>query len=347
MASARQIAEPGAASQTQAVEQYNNSRRNRYGQGGLIRERFRDPDFGGLCAKPPDGGGPTTSIRTGSAAMMRNEKPGGHGERSVAVETLRHARRTRRRRSSASAVPDVGAERRRGEPALLVTRAVATIPEGRIPPRAEARLPRTRYNVVKMNIGGAPIDEDRRRIEAVPPRSRTGPLGGGCRITVHLRRHRVCPDAPELSAFWYEEAGDPRLRAPGGAPALLSGSMATGEYLFSHQDARNLLLHGTCAPSDWLQFDCALLGTGCGATRHPRRAGRVAGHGPAAPHGRSMSLDIAAGLGLGGNEDLSGPVPAYGGFPDGSVEDARRHAGTAGHRIRGQGGPDRGETRFG
>ena len=35
--------------------------------------------------------------------------------------------------------------------------------------------------------------------------------------------------------------------------------MATGENLFSHQDARNLLRYGGMRPDrDWLQFDCAL-----------------------------------------------------------------------------------------
>ena len=35
--------------------------------------------------------------------------------------------------------------------------------------------------------------------------------------------------------------------------------MATGENLFSMQDARNLIRYGGMRPDrDWLQFDCAL-----------------------------------------------------------------------------------------
>ena len=60
--------------------------------------------------------------------------------------------------------------------------------------------------------------------------------------------------------FWYEEAGDPldyALQAE--LAAHYGGAMATGENLFSHQDARNLLRHGGMRPDrDWLQFDCAL-----------------------------------------------------------------------------------------
>ncbi len=42
--------------------------------------------------------------------------------------------------------------------------------------------------------------------------------------------------------------------------------MATGENLFSHQDARNLIRHGGMRPDrDWLQFDCAL-SYGCANT---------------------------------------------------------------------------------
>ena len=37
------------------------------------------------------------------------------------------------------------------------------------------------------------------------------------------------------------------------------GPMATGENLFSMQDARNLIRYGGMRPDrDWLQFDCAL-----------------------------------------------------------------------------------------
>ncbi|MBZ4209476.1 mandelate racemase, partial [Klebsiella aerogenes] len=60
--------------------------------------------------------------------------------------------------------------------------------------------------------------------------------------------------------FWYEEAGDPldyELQARLGE--VYQGPRATGENLFSMQDARNLTRHGGMRPDrDWLQFDCAL-----------------------------------------------------------------------------------------
>ena len=101
--------------------------------------------------------------------------------------------------------------------------------------------------------------------------------------------------------------------------------MATGENLFSHQDARNLLRYGGMrADRDWLQFDCAL---SYGLCEYQRTLDvvRAAGWSPSRciPHGgHQMSLNIAAGLGLGGNESYPDLFQPYGGFPDGvSVED--------------------------
>ena len=105
--------------------------------------------------------------------------------------------------------------------------------------------------------------------------------------------------------------------------------MATGENLFSHQDARNLLRHGGMRPDrDWLQVDCAL---SYGLCEYQRTLQAVVGAGwsPARciPHGgHQMSLNIAAGLGLGGNESYPDLFQPYGGFPDGvRVESGHIH----------------------
>jgi L-alanine-DL-glutamate epimerase-like enolase superfamily enzyme len=96
--------------------------------------------------------------------------------------------------------------------------------------------------------------------------------------------------------------------------------MATGENLFSHQDARNLLRHGGMRPDrDFLQFDCAL---SYGLVEYLRTlevmkelgwsSRRVVPHG-----GHQMSLNIAAGLHLGGNESYPDVFQPFGGFADG------------------------------
>ena len=96
--------------------------------------------------------------------------------------------------------------------------------------------------------------------------------------------------------------------------------MATGENLFSMQDARNLIRYGGMRPDrDWLQFDCAL---SYGLVEYLRTLDMLRAHGwsprRCIPHGgHQMSLAIAAGLGLGGNESYPDLFQPYGGFPDG------------------------------
>jgi L-alanine-DL-glutamate epimerase-like enolase superfamily enzyme len=96
--------------------------------------------------------------------------------------------------------------------------------------------------------------------------------------------------------------------------------MATGENLFSHQDARNLIRHGGMNPErDWLQFDCAL---SYGLVEYLRTLEVLKQHGwstrRVVPHGgHQMSLNLAAGLNLGGNESYPGVFQPFGGFADG------------------------------
>jgi L-alanine-DL-glutamate epimerase-like enolase superfamily enzyme len=118
------------------------------------------------------------------------------------------------------------------------------------------------YTVVKMKIGGVPIEEDRERIEAV-----LAEIGGDAQLAVDANGRFNLENAiayarmlRQYPLFWYEEAGDPLDYALQAALAeFYPGPMATGENLFSHQDARNLLRYGGMRPDrDWLQFDCAL-----------------------------------------------------------------------------------------
>ena len=67
---------------------YGFNSNGRYGQGGLIRERFRDRILEADPKSLLDEAGDNLDPHKVWAAMMTNEKPGGHGERSVAVGTL-------------------------------------------------------------------------------------------------------------------------------------------------------------------------------------------------------------------------------------------------------------------
>src|SRR6185503_20711850 len=71
-----------------AVVGYGFNSNGRYGQGGLIRERFVPRILEADPASLLDETGDNLDPHRIWARMMSNEKPGGHGERSVAVGTL-------------------------------------------------------------------------------------------------------------------------------------------------------------------------------------------------------------------------------------------------------------------
>src|SRR3569623_3485829 len=121
--------------------------------------------------------------------------------------------------------------------------------------------------------------------------------------------------------FWFEEAGDPLdYQSQAALGEFYPNAMATGENLFSHQDAANLMRYGGMRPDrDWLQFDPALA---YGLCEFLRIVEVIEAHGwspsRCVPHGgHQMALNIAAGLGLGGNESYPDLFQPYGGFPDG------------------------------
>ena len=103
---------------------------------------------------------------------MSNEKPGGHGERSVAVGTIDMAVWDAVAKIARKPLFRLLAERhgRNANPRVFVYAAGGYYYPGKglSMLRGEMRGYLDRgYNVVKMKIGGAPIAEDRMRIEAV------------------------------------------------------------------------------------------------------------------------------------------------------------------------------------
>ena len=313
---------------------YGFNSNGRYGQGALIQERFRPRVLEAKPASLLDESGNNLAPAKVWACMMSNEKPGGHGERSVAVGTIDMA------------VWDAVAKIE-GKPLfqLLADRYGDGKPNRRVfvyaaggyyyPGKDIETLKQEMlkyidrgYTVVKQKIGGAALGEDLRRIEAV-----LGILKPGQRLAVDANGRFDLKTAiqygvalSQYNLFWYEEPGDPldyALQAELGKH--YAGSMATGENLFSMQDARNLIRYGGLRRDrDWLQFDCAL---SYGLVEYLRTLEMLREHGwspsRCIPHGgHQMSLNIAAGLGLGGNESYPDLFQPYGGFPDGvKVED--------------------------
>jgi D(-)-tartrate dehydratase len=307
---------------------YGFNSNGRYGQGGLIRERFANRILEAEPASLLDNAGTNLDPHRVWAAMMSNEKPGGHGERSVAVGTIDMAVWDATAKIAGKPLFRLLAERHgvAANPKVFVYAAGGYYYPGKDNNalRAEMRSYLDRgYNVVKMKIGGASIDEDRTRIEAVlreiGPNARLAvDANGRFDLDTAVAYAKMLRDYP---LFWYEEAGDPldyHLQAT--LAEYYPGPMATGENLFSHQDARNLIRYGGMrADRDWLQFDCAL---SYGLVEYERTLDVLKTHGwsprRCIPHGgHQMSLNIAAGLGLGGNESYPDLFQPYGGFPDG------------------------------
>jgi L-alanine-DL-glutamate epimerase-like enolase superfamily enzyme len=306
---------------------YGFNSNGRYGQGGLIRERFAPRILDTAPESLLDEAGENIDPHRIWAALMKNEKPGGHGERSVAVGTIDMAVWDAAAKIAEKPLFRLLAERYGGtaDPHVFVYAAGGYYYPGKGVEqlRAEMRSYLDRgYTVVKMKIGNG-IAEDAPRIEGVLKE-----LDGKAQLAVDANGRLGLEDAiayakmlRDYPLFWYEEAGDPLDYALQAALSeFYPGPMATGENLFSHQDARNLLRYGGMRPDrDWLQFDCAL---SYGLVEYLRTldAIRAAGWSPrrCIPHGgHQMSLNIAAGLGLGGNESYPDLFQPYGGFPDG------------------------------
>jgi L-alanine-DL-glutamate epimerase-like enolase superfamily enzyme len=306
---------------------YGFNSNGRYGQGGLIRERFA-PRL--LAADPKsllDATGENLDPDHVWAALMKNEKPGGHGERSVAVGTIDMAVWDAVAKIAGKPLFRLLAERHgvTADPRVFVYAAGGYYYPGKDigALRREVRSYVDRgYTVVKMKIG-AGLEEDCTRIEAV-----LAEIGSEAQLAVDANGRLDLNGAiayaimlRDYPLFWYEEAGDPLDYALQAALAEhYPGPMATGENLFSHQDAQNLLRYGGMRPDrDWLQFDCAL---SYGLCEYQRTLDVVREHGwsrrRCIPHGgHQMSLNIAAGLGLGGNESYPDLFQPFGGFPDG------------------------------
>ena len=306
----------------------------RYAVQGLLRERFTprlaeaDPD------DLLDDGGLIDPAKCW-AVMMRNEKPGGHGERSVAVGVLDMALWDLRAKAEGKPLWRLLADRYRGgeaDPHAWVYAAGGYYYPGKgiEALQDEMRDYRRRgYACVKMKIGGVDLDADRRRIEAV-----LAIVGSGDNLAVDVNGRFDLDTALAYAAAiapyklrWYEEPVEPLDYLLHAALAeRYAGPLATGENLFSMQDARNLIRYGGLRPDrDILQFDPAL---SYGLVEYLRTLAMLKQAGwswrRCVPHGgHQFALNIAVGLGLGGNESYPDVFAPFGGFADGvPVEDS-------------------------
>ena len=308
----------------------------RHAQSGILRDRMVPRVLAGdpasLCA--PDSGliDPAKVL----AAALRDEKPGGHGDRASAAAAIELA------------CWDLLAKAH-DEPAYAtIARAHGRTPESDGVPvyaaggyyhpgdtvgRLRDELARYRdagYGAAKIKVGGLPLVEDMARLEAA-----IEVMGGGPAVAVDANgrfdRDRALEYARAIDGYglrWYEEATDPLdFDLNRQLAEAYAGPIATGENLFSVQDVKNLLLFGGIrADRDVFQMDAGL---SYGLTEYVRMLALMAEHGvdrrSAFPHGgHLLNLHVVVGLGLGGCEAYPGVFQPFGGYSDGCLlEDGR------------------------
>ncbi|HEX4748832.1 MAG TPA: mandelate racemase/muconate lactonizing enzyme family protein [Bryobacteraceae bacterium] len=300
----------------------------RYAQQGILRERMVPRLLGAAPDSLLNDDGSGLDPEKAWAVMMRNEKPGGHGDRAVAVATMDMALWDATAKLESKPLYQVLADRYADgsvDPSVKVYAAGGYYYPGKDISALTAEMRSyldAGYTTVKMKIGGATLEEDRNRIDAVLKL-----LPSGDCLCVDANGRFDLPTALEYARAlepyklkWYEEPGDPldfKLLAE--VAAASATPIATGENLFSTQDSRNLIRYGGLKPSrDFLQMDPAL---SYGIVEYRRTLEMLGSEGWSSrrciPHGgHQMALHVAAGLHLGGNESYPGVFLPFGGFAD-------------------------------
>lgn len=262
------------------------------------------------------------------AVMMTREKAGGHSERSIAIGTIEVAVWDALAKIAGKPLHGLLAERFNG--GKLADKIFCYVGGGWYWPGQTVKDLQEEmrrhldagYTMVKMKVGGAPLDEDLRRLEAV-----LAVVGSGDSLAVDanckFRRDEALAYAKALAPFklrWFEEPCDPLDFALFAELAsLYAPPLATGENLYSTQDVENLVRFGGFRPGrDFIQIDPP---QAYGIVQYARTVAMLEGRGwPHAslyPHGgNQMSLAIAAGFGLGGAESYPGVFGDFGGFAD-------------------------------
>lgn len=303
----------------------------RFAQSGILRERM----FPRLLQATPESllNPEQTAFSPGAVAKiaMTNEKPGGHGDRAGAVAALELA--TWDLNAKLADEPAWAHIAKQLNPSAYNNANVLPgVPvyaaggyyypanhKGQL--RDELLAYRDQgYTDFKIKIGGASLSEDMQRIETA-----ASIAGGAQHLAVDANGRFDAGTAQayghELAAIgvrWYEEPGDPLdygLMAD--LATTYSGTLATGENLFSVIDAKNLLQFAGLRPQqDLLQMDPGL-SYGLTAYLEMLAAAKNAGFSrkQCIPHGgHLLNLHIVTALELGGCESYPGVFQPFGGY---------------------------------
>src|SRR5258707_773899 len=302
----------------------------RYACGAQMRARFipriLQADPKSLLNEAGDNFDPEKIL----AVMMRNEKAGGHSERSVGIGTIEVAVWDAIAKIEDKPLHRVLAERYNG--GKMVGKVFCYVGGGWYAPGKTTRDLQDEmrrhldsgYTMVKMKVGGAPLAEDMSRIEAGKMA-----IGNRAQLAVgansKVERGEDVDYAKAMSPYklrWYEEPCDPlHVAALRDISDVYDVAASTGENLFSTQDVENLVRFGglKAGRGDVIQVDPP---QAYGIVQYACTLDMLARHGwPRSglfPHGgNQMSLHIAGGFCLRGAETYTGcrgPFPSLAEF---------------------------------
>jgi L-alanine-DL-glutamate epimerase-like enolase superfamily enzyme len=289
----------------------------RYGKGALLRERF----FPRLVGQSLVDGNGLIDPPAFARAAMKNEKSGGHGERPGAVALIEAAAWDLRAKAQGVPLWRCIADYygTKGETTIDVYASCGHFRTDDVLTDEVRRAVDAGYRCVKIKVAGK-IDADLTRLERA-----AAALPSGTQWAVDANGAAVGAAWFEaMSPFklaWIEEPAPPLDFELLSQLAALGQPIATGENLFSYDDARNLVRYGGLRPErDFIQVD-PLLSYGLGEYVRilelwPRKH--------LLPHaGHLFAAHCVAALGLGRAEAAPDSSLVYGGYWDG----VRVHAG--------------------
>ena len=302
----------------------------RFGQAGLIRERFA-PRL--LAAEERDlvnDSGTTLDPFRTWRVMMTGEKPGGHGERCVAVGALDMAIW-----DAAAKIADLPLYRflagKLGREVDAAPRVAVYAGGGYPYPHDDLtrlsdeirRFVDLGFTHAKIKIGSDALDQDLRRIDAAAHQlASPGHLAVDAMnrfdFTTGLKAARALAG---YGLYWFEDVCDPLdFATQAEIASAYGGAIAAGEALFSQAEAALLARHGGLTPErDVLVFDPVHCYGVPGYLRIIETM-TAAGWSRGAfwPHGGHLfALHLCAALGLGGAEVTPFAFAPFAGLADG------------------------------
>ncbi len=314
-----------------AVVGYGFSSFGRFAQSGLIRERFAPRLLAADDKQLANDAETNLDPFRAWHVMLRGEKPGGHGERCVAVGTLDMAIW-----DAAAKIAELPLHR------FIVTLVPAARHNDRVAVYAAGGYPYPYDDVrrledelrafldfgymrAKIKIGSLPLDQDVRRVEFA-----LGVLGSGECLAVDAMNLYGARESLEAAArlasyrlWWFEDVCEPLdFETQSAVTRAYDGPVAAGEALFSADEALLLDMHGGLRRDrDILLFDPVHC---YGLPEYLQIVQRLENKGWSRsafwPHGGHLfSLHTAAALGLGGTEVNPFAFAPFGGLTDGAV----------------------------